>query len=160
MKPIRPGEAPSTCTAGPLGESPSDKMRDHHHYHYLFAKQRPTLGPILIGFTNYNEHLVFGAQRMLEEEGRVNAWIKASIRLKTSAVDRLAYTKINAFYQLCRPIMGFQTIIDEICAVTSSLVCCVKMSCQTDLLKSILPVQVNSSDDQVVQDQSMRSIAF
>lgn len=68
LEPIRPGEAPSTCTARPPGESPSDKMRDHHHYHYLFAKQRPTLGPILIGFTNYNEHLAFGAGRMLEEE--------------------------------------------------------------------------------------------
>lgn len=62
LEPIRPGEAPSTCTARPPGESPSDKMRDHHHYHYLFAKQRPTLGPILIGFTNYNEHLVLGCR--------------------------------------------------------------------------------------------------
>lgn len=86
MEPIKPREAPSTCTARPPGESPGDKMRDHHHYHYLFAKQRPTLGPILIGFTNYNERLAFGAGRLLEEEeGRVNAWIKASIRLKTIA---------------------------------------------------------------------------
>lgn len=83
LEPIRPGEAPSTCTARPPGESPSDKMRDHHHYHYLFAKQRPTLGPILIGFTNHNERLIFWARRMLEEEG--NARIKACIHLETSA---------------------------------------------------------------------------
>lgn len=75
LEPIRPGEAPSTCTVRPPGESPSDKMRDHHHYHYLFAKQRPTLGPILIGFTNYNEHPAFGADSLLEKQWMVNAWI-------------------------------------------------------------------------------------
>lgn len=41
-------------------------MRDHHHYHYLFAKQRATLGPFLIGFKNCNEHLAFGADMLLE----------------------------------------------------------------------------------------------
>lgn len=52
-------------------------MRDHHHYHYLFAKQRPTLGPILIGFVNCNWGV--GAWRLLEEEEeeRVNALMKS-----------------------------------------------------------------------------------
>lgn len=86
LEPIRPGEAPSTCTAEPPGESPSDKMRDHHHYHYLFAKHRPTLGPILIGFTNYNEHLAFGANIGCWRRRRgVNAWIKASIHLESNS---------------------------------------------------------------------------
>lgn len=87
LEPIRTGEAPSTCTARPSGESPSDKMRDHHHYHYLFAKQRPTLGPILIGFANYIEHFAFGAGRMLKKQGRVNGWIKANTHLETSAAN-------------------------------------------------------------------------
>lgn len=40
--------------------------------------------------------LFFGAPRMLEEEGRVNAWIKASIHLETSTANT-TYAKINAF---------------------------------------------------------------
>lgn len=54
-------------------------MRDHHHYHYLFAKQRPTLGPILIGSVTSNEQ--GGPPRLLEdekEEGeRVNTLVKS-----------------------------------------------------------------------------------
>lgn len=44
-------------------------MRDHHHYHYLFAKQRPTLGPILIAFPNCNERFSFGGMYGAGEEG-------------------------------------------------------------------------------------------
>lgn len=97
MEPIRPGEAPSTCTAPPSGESPSDKMRDHHHYHYLFAKQRPTLGPILIGFRNYNECLARGAGRM-RQRGGVNVWVKSEhIFGNTSSQVTAAAAELNVF---------------------------------------------------------------
>lgn len=69
-EPIRARRGSLLLHCQALRESPtSDKMRDHHHYHYLFAKQRPTLGPILIGFANYTDCLVFGLWMMPEEGG-------------------------------------------------------------------------------------------
>lgn len=65
-------------------------MKDHHHYHYLFAKQRPALGPVLIGFQNCNERLGFRAVMGSWRAGgnpRIKGWHASGNQLSASATD-------------------------------------------------------------------------
>lgn len=133
-EPIRARRGSLLLHCKALGENPtSDKMRDHHHYHYLFAKQRPTLGPILIGFANYNDCLVFGTWMMPKEEGRVNARIKACIHLETSTDWLTQEKKKSLLINYADPLQA-PKLLSTVCIL---IVWCVmwKKSCQTDCLK-------------------------